>query len=233
LTTIFGIETSTQACSVALYLDGSVHADHRIIPRQHNQRVLAMADALMAAAGIQPGAVDAVAFGRGPGSFTGVRIAAGVAQGMALGLDVPVIGISTLEVLAATALTMDPDAPGAVCALRSRAHEFYLGIFAGPANMPRSLAAECEMVPAALALPPEVTPQWMFCGDAVASLETALASWLGYAVRTYPELLPNASALVQLAATRVARGEGLDASNAIPVYLKGESPWRKAGHADV
>jgi tRNA threonylcarbamoyladenosine biosynthesis protein TsaB len=231
LATLLGIETSTEACSVALYLDGIVHADHQRVPREHNQRVLAMADALLGVLGLVPGDLDAVAFGQGPGSFTGVRIAAGVAQGVALGLDLPVIPVSTLEVLAATALMHQPDAPGAVCALSSRAGESYVGIYAGPPLQPRNVVADAGLGSIDLELPAEVTPAWVFCGDAITVFGAALQARLGGGVALRPDLLPEAAALVRLAATRLAAGGGVDAAEAVPVYLQGELPWRKTGHA--
>jgi tRNA threonylcarbamoyladenosine biosynthesis protein TsaB len=231
LATLLGIETSTEACSVALYLDGIVHADHRRMPRQHNQRVLAMADALLGAAGLVPGALDAVAFGKGPGSFTGVRIAAGIAQGVALGRDLPVIPVSTLEVLAATALMHWPEAPGAVCALSSRAGESYVGIYAGPALQPRRMVPDAALGSNDLELPAIVTPAWVFCGDAIPVFGAALAAQLGTGLELRPELLPEAAALVRVAATRLAAGAWVDAAAAVPVYLQGELPWRKTGHA--
>jgi tRNA threonylcarbamoyladenosine biosynthesis protein TsaB len=216
-----------------LYRDGIVDADHRIIPREHNQRVLGMADKLLRAAGLAPDALDAVAFGRGPGSFTGLRIAAGIAQGMALGLGVPVVPVSTLEVLAATAATIRPEAPGIVSVLKSRVGEVYLGVYTivrtGGEPVPRALVPEAGIVVSALALPDAVGTDWVFCGDGVDAVAKAIDRHFGIGVRLHPELLPNAGALVRIAAKRLERGDGVDAADAIPEYLQAELPWRKSG----
>src|SRR3546814_11819562 len=93
---ILAFETATEACSVALWLDGELRERHAIAPRQHAQLVLGWADALLAEAGIARGALDAIAVGRGPGAFTGVRLAIAPAQGIPLALVFPVVPVPTL-----------------------------------------------------------------------------------------------------------------------------------------
>ena len=94
MSNILALDTSTDACSVALSCNGEIKEDFRIIPRQHTQQLLPMIEAILADAGIAISALDAIAFGRGPGSFAGIRIATGVAQGLAYGADLPVLPIS-------------------------------------------------------------------------------------------------------------------------------------------
>src|SRR3546814_16420578 len=96
---ILAFETATEAGSVALWLDGELRERHAIAPRQHAQLALVWADALLAEAGIARGALDAIAVGRGPGAFTGVRLAIATAQGVALALDLPALPVTTLAVL--------------------------------------------------------------------------------------------------------------------------------------
>jgi tRNA threonylcarbamoyladenosine biosynthesis protein TsaB len=95
MTTLLAVDTSTDACSVALLYKGNVYEDFRVIPRQHTKQVLPMIDALLKEHNLSVTDLDAVAFGRGPGSFAGIRIATGVAQGLAFGANKPVIPVST------------------------------------------------------------------------------------------------------------------------------------------
>ena len=100
MTTLLALDTATEACSVALLHAGKVISHYEVIPRLHAQRLLPMIQTLLAEAGITLSAVDALAFGRGPGAFTGVRIAVGVVQGLAFALQRPVLPVSTLATIA-------------------------------------------------------------------------------------------------------------------------------------
>ena len=100
---LLAIETATEACSVALWVDGDVRERHEIAPRRHAELALPWAEALLGEAGIAKSQLDAIAVGRGPGAFTGVRLAIAIAQGIALALDRPVVAVSTLQVIAASA----------------------------------------------------------------------------------------------------------------------------------
>lgn len=100
---LLAFETATEACSVALYLDGEVRERFEIARRRHAELALPWADALLAEAGVARSQLDAIAVGRGPGAFTGVRLAIALAQGIALALDIPVVPVSTLRVLALSA----------------------------------------------------------------------------------------------------------------------------------
>ncbi|MGB1311163.1 MAG: tRNA (adenosine(37)-N6)-threonylcarbamoyltransferase complex dimerization subunit type 1 TsaB, partial [Leucothrix sp.] len=111
---ILAIETATEACSAALYHDGGIISRYELAPRKHTQLILPMMDSLLAEAGLSKQALDAIAFGRGPGAFTGLRIAVGVTQGLALALDRPVIPISSLAAMAQQVLDATVDLASAM-----------------------------------------------------------------------------------------------------------------------
>jgi len=103
--TILAVETSTVACSVALTINNQMYQRYELLPQKHAQRLLEMIDEVLCEAGIKGGEVGVLAYGEGPGAFTGVRIASGVIQGLALGWNKPVIGVSSLEAMAQRVLS--------------------------------------------------------------------------------------------------------------------------------
>ncbi|MCY7313674.1 MAG: tRNA (adenosine(37)-N6)-threonylcarbamoyltransferase complex dimerization subunit type 1 TsaB, partial [Pseudoxanthomonas sp.] len=121
---LLAFETATEACSVALYLDGEVIERHEIAPRLHAEYALPWAEQLLADAGIKRAQLDAIAISRGPGAFTGVRLAIALAQGIALALDRPVLAVSTLQVIATQAA-----GPRILAAIDARMGEVYVGAF--------------------------------------------------------------------------------------------------------
>jgi tRNA threonylcarbamoyladenosine biosynthesis protein TsaB len=200
-------ETSTEWCSVAVWIDGEVAGVEERAGHAHSERVLPMLDRLVAAAGISIAQLDAVAFGAGPGSFTGLRIACGVAQGLALARGLPVIGISTLE-----ALAEESGGSRVVACLDARMREVYYS--ASERSGPRwreVIPARC-VAPAAVALPPG--DGWVGCGNGF-----AVYGSLGLA-RVIPDIHPSAIAVARLAAPRFAAGEGVDAALASPLYVR-------------
>jgi tRNA threonylcarbamoyladenosine biosynthesis protein TsaB len=120
---ILALDTSTEACSVALWADGAV-TERFELGSQHSERILPMTQEALAEAGVALTQIDAVAFGRGPGSFTGLRICAGVAQGLAFGADVPVLPVSSLA-----ALAQGIEAPGVLAAFDARMDQLYWGAY--------------------------------------------------------------------------------------------------------
>lgn len=210
---LLAIETSTEACSVAVYVDGAVHARHELAPRRHTQRVLPWAEQLLAEAGVARSQLDALAVGRGPGAFTGVRLAIALVQGLALALDRPVVPVSTLAVLAR-------QGEGEVlAAMDARMGEVYVGRFRR-GDDGRVLAAGAEQV-----LPPAQVP---VPAQAVHGIGTgfdagggALRLRLGDRLRAVDATaLPHAADLAVLAAAAFARGEAVDAARVEPAYLR-------------
>jgi tRNA threonylcarbamoyladenosine biosynthesis protein TsaB len=200
-------ETAGEWCSVALWLDGELRAVEARAGQRHGELVLPMLDELLAQARLAAGDLDAVAFGAGPGSFTGLRIACGIAQGIAFARRLPACGISTLE-----ALAEESGAPRVVACLDARMGEVYYSA------LEKEGARWREIVPAQC-VPPAEAPRppgagWVGCGSGFAAYGD-----MGFE-RVYPQIHPSAAAVARLAAPRLAAGEGVDAARIAPVYLR-------------
>ena len=222
---MLAIETATDACSVAIGDGARVLMDHHVAPRQHNRLVLQMIDDLLVRAGVGRTDLSALAIGRGPGSFTGVRIAASIAQGLALALGLPVACISTLEVLAHGALRAVPTARGVVAAIGSTPAQHFLGAFAARDGRLARVVDDCSL-PTATALPVSIADDWIAAGPSSASL-CALARSSGRALQPSGVMHPSADDLIVLGMREIEAGRGVDAQGALPVYLDGDGPWRK------
>jgi tRNA threonylcarbamoyladenosine biosynthesis protein TsaB len=216
---ILAIETATAVCSAALYIDGEINERHVLAPREHALLILPMIDALLAEAGVSVGALDAIAYGRGPGSFTGVRIAASVVQGIAFAADLPVVAVSTLATLAQGAMRETAE-HRVMAALDARMAEVYWGLYARePDGLPRLQGEECVCAPWAVAVPEGGV--WIAAGSGWASYREALLERTGQRVnRLLPDLEPSAGDLVRLAAQGYRQGEILRPEEAVPVYLR-------------
>jgi tRNA threonylcarbamoyladenosine biosynthesis protein TsaB len=211
---ILGIETATEWLSLAVSANGAVHERSLRVGHRHAELILGEIDALLARARIGVADLGAIAFGAGPGSFTGLRIACGVAQGIAAARGLPVLGVSTLAALAASA-----DAPRVVACLDARMLEVYHAAYA------QRLDGLEEVIPPGLHRPGEVPlpdgEGWVGCGTGFDAHRAALAARYGgrlAAIR--PEVLPSAAAVVRLATPRFAAGAGGDPASAAPVYLR-------------
>jgi tRNA threonylcarbamoyladenosine biosynthesis protein TsaB len=211
---LLAIETSTEACSVALYVDGEVIARHELAPRRHTQLVLPWADELMAQAGLRKSQLDAIAVGRGPGAFTGVRLAIAIAQGLALALDRPVLPVSTLAVLATRG-----QGTRVLAAIDARMGEVYLGEFTRSGDG-RVLAAGPELIvaPAQAARPGQAV---YGVGTGYSAESGALVARLGDTLQDFDaSALPHAADLARLAADAFARGEAIAPDQLEPAYLR-------------
>jgi tRNA threonylcarbamoyladenosine biosynthesis protein TsaB len=208
-------ETATEWCSVALWLDGEIRSLERRAPNEHAELALPMLERLLRAAGVAVEELDAVAFGAGPGAFTGLRIACGLAQGIALARGLPVLGVSTLE-----AVAEESGAPRVVACLDARMREVYYAAYerAG-ARWRERIAPRCAR-PDALQLPEG--GDWIGCGGGFAAHGA-----MGLA-RVFPEIHPTAAAVARLAAPRLAAGEGVDAAQAQPDYVRDKVAWTRA-----
>jgi tRNA threonylcarbamoyladenosine biosynthesis protein TsaB len=213
---LLAIETATEACSVALWLDGEVRERFEIAPRRHTELVLPWAEELLAEAGVARTQLDAIAVGRGPGAFTGVRLAVALAQGIALALDLPVVPVSTLATLAYPARTRGADV---LAAIDARMQEVYLGWFrADEAGGLRALAPEWMAAPDTVELDASAL---VGVGTGFAASEGVLAErWASKLLLCDPLALPHAANLARLAAPAFARGEGVAPERVEPAYLR-------------
>ncbi|TDR43122.1 tRNA threonylcarbamoyladenosine biosynthesis protein TsaB [Tahibacter aquaticus] len=213
---LLAIETSTEACSVALHHAGAVIARSEIAPRRHAELVLPMAEALLAEAGIRRRQLDAIAVGRGPGAFTGVRLAVSIAQGMALGLDLPVIPISSLAALALDA----PDNGAAILAvIDARMGEVYAASYRHDAGG-GLIALDEERVCPPERLQLQAQAAWNIIGSGWASYGRVLAEQLPAPVWSDGARYPQAQAVAVLAAAEFAAGRVLPPEQALPLYLR-------------
>jgi tRNA threonylcarbamoyladenosine biosynthesis protein TsaB len=222
---ILALDTAGQGCSVALLANGAVIERLETEPRRHAASLLPMVEACLAEAGLALADLDAVAFGRGPGSFTGLRIATSVAQGIAFGADLPVVPVSNLAATAAAALRLR-GWRRVLVALDARMDEVYAAAYElGADGLPVLVGEEALLAPAALARPGE--GEWRGVGS-------AFAAWPELAVRlgladTDAGIAPLARDLLGLAADAVARGAVVTAEEALPVYLRERVAWQGGG----
>lgn len=211
---LLAFETATEACSVAVWVDGQVRERHDIAPRRHAELALPWAEQLLAEAGIARAQLDAVAVGRGPGAFTGVRLAISIAQGIALALDRPVVPVSTLAVLA-----MQGSGERVLAAIDARMGEVYLGAFGRDGDDMVALADEVVAKPDAVAMPDGAG--WHGIGTGFAAVEDALqVHFAGRLAAVDAAALPHAADLARLAAVAFARGEALAPERVEPAYLR-------------
>ncbi len=238
---ILALDTATEACSAALLAGTAVHERHAIAPRRHAALILPMVDAVLTEAGLALNNLDAIAFGRGPGAFTGVRIAAGVTQGLACGAGLPVLPVSSLAALAQgaldnsagngfalahtaseTATRLKTPARGALAlaAIDARMGEIYWALYeAGADGLVKPLGDEQVSAPEA----PDVAGEEKIVGVGSgwgtyrAPLERILP---GRIAGIDPERFPLAKHILPLAVKAYQAGHTIDAAQALPVYLR-------------
>jgi tRNA threonylcarbamoyladenosine biosynthesis protein TsaB len=215
---LLAIDTSTDFCSVAASRGEALYSRHERAGRRQAEMILDMVDQVLAEARIELAQIQGIAYGAGPGSFTGLRIAAGVTQGLALARGIGVIGVGSLLALSEEA---GKDAAGwrMIACLDAHMGEVYHAAY-------RRAGAGWEEVSAPGLYLPEAVPvapgrDWIGCGDGFAVYRERLAARLGECVSAIrPEATPTARAVLRLAMPRFAAGEAKDAATAVPVYLR-------------
>lgn len=226
---LLALDTATELCSVALWVEGELTAREAIAPRAHGALILPMVDELLAEAGLALSALDAIAFGRGPGAFTGVRLAVSVAQGLGFSTGRPLIPISDLRAVAAQA-----SAARVLVCQDARMQEVYWGCFEGAAGVP-AIGGEPHLVGSEQVSPPEAVvlpPEWLVgyaggggshCLCAAGSGLEAYPALRDRLVPRVSELLPGLRPRAQEIA-RLAAADGLGCAvapeEALPVYLR-------------
>lgn len=213
---LLALDTATEACSVAVWLDGVVWERCERL-REHSRRILGMVEEVLAESGLVLAQLDAIAFGRGPGSFTGLRIGAGVAQGLAFGARLPVVPVSSLA-----ALAQGEEADKVLAAFDARMHQVYYGAFVrGDDGLMRPEGEECVVAPERLPLPEG--EGWVGAGSGWDEYHARLLERLGPRVRKWrPGRFPRARHLAQLAAPAFQAGCAVPPEQAVPVYLRDE-----------
>ncbi|MDE2089185.1 MAG: tRNA (adenosine(37)-N6)-threonylcarbamoyltransferase complex dimerization subunit type 1 TsaB [Gammaproteobacteria bacterium] len=224
---LLAIDTSTEACSAALMLDGELRERHAIAAREHGRLILPMVEGLLAEAGLRLAQLDALAYGRGPGGFTGVRIAAAVIQGFAFGGGLPVVPVSSLAALAQGAYR-ERSIAHVLAAVDARMGEVYWGVYAADAEglmAPRGDETVCA--PGAVPVPAE--GPWFGAGSAWGVHAQALRARLGDRVTGYEAArYPRAQDVARLGVAGYHRGHAVSPEQALPVYLRDEVAWKKA-----
>jgi tRNA threonylcarbamoyladenosine biosynthesis protein TsaB len=221
---ILAIDAATEACSAALLRDAVVTERYEVPGRGHAARLLPMADELLREAGLDLGALDALAFGRGPGGFTGLRIAAGIAQGLAAGSGKPLLPVSDLAAIAAAAARGSVAGRVLAC-LDARMGQVYWAAYDCSGAAPDLIGAEHLTDPAGVAAP--AGAPCFGAGHGFAAYP-ALAERLGAALAGVdPSLLPRAADIARIAAIDLAAGKALAAAQGQPVYLRDEVVHRR------
>ena len=219
---LLAFETATEACSVALWLDGEVRERFEVAPRRHAELSLPWAEALLAEGGIRRSQLDGLAVSRGPGAFTGVRLGISLVQGIALALDRPVVPVSTLAVLAAGVRSPGDVVVHVLASIDARMGEVYAGTFV--VRDGEAAASGPETVgPADAGARPQPDAGWQGVGTGFAAGEGALAHRFAQRLaRVDAAALPRAADLVRLAAGALARGEGIVPERVEPAYLRNQ-----------
>ena len=211
---ILALDTSTEYCSAALLVEREVDSRGMLAVQAHSQVLLGMVDQLLRAHALKLEDLDGIAYGEGPGSFTGLRIACGVVQGLAFGAGLRVVGIGTLLAMAAAT-----DAPRVVCCLDARVHEVYHAAYEKTAESWSAvhLPSVCK---------PDAAPElsgggWLAIGGGFAAYAQALQSrYAGQLAGIDPERYPHAREIARLALPRFEAREALSSEHAAPVYLR-------------
>ncbi len=226
--TLLALDTSSEGCSAALLVNGQIHERFEVAPRGHTRLLMPMVRELLAGQGLVPGDLDALAFACGPGSFTGLRIATGVIQGLAFGLEIPVVPVSSLATVAAEVCGSSEcsEGDGVAVAFDARMGEVYWGCFNNRNGVPVAAAEECVCAPELVALP-EGTSRWLAVGSGWGYREQMPEAVTAAVGSCESSGVPRAHYVAVLAEQIFRAGGGVPAEQAQPVYLRNTVTWQK------
>lgn len=224
---ILAIDTATEACSVALWDNGTLFAHFEECPREHTQRILPLVKEILHQGNSTLTELDALAFGRGPGSFTGVRIGIGIAQGLALGADLPMIGVSTLATMAQGAWRMT-GATRVLAAIDARMGEVYWAEYTrDEQGVWHGEETESVLKPDAVAERlKQLSGEWATVGTGWPAWPD-MANDSGLLLKDGQVLLPHAEDMLPIACQLLEAGKTVAVEHAEPVYLRNEVAWKK------
>ena len=224
MTRLLALETSTEYCSVALWQDGNITSRCELAGQRHSEMLLAMVDEVLHEAKVKLAELDGIAYGSGPGSFTGVRIACGVTQGLALGANLPVLDVCTLQALAYAS-----GHDKVIAALDARMGEIYHAVYQNCGGQKRegeNTGGDWITVCAPNLCLPQHAPsveggEWFGAGSGFGAHSAALHQRYGAQLLGMDaHAIPGAQAIVCLAVPQFAAGRGVDAAQAMPLYLR-------------
>ena len=219
---LLALDTATEACSVALNLDGEVIERFELTPRRHSRDLLPMVEVILSQAGLSLKQLDALAFGRGPGAFTGLRVATAMVQGLAFAVDLPVVPVSTLAALAQQGLR-EHKASKVLSAIDARMDEVYWGAFSESEGLMVPVAAEIVAMPENVVVP-VMEGHWFGMGTGWAYRNRLSANVVDCQIEAWP----HAHDIALLAAADFKQGKGLPAEQAMPVYLRDKVALKKS-----
>ena len=217
---LLALDTATEALSVSLAIGGQQIDRYVELDRGHAEQLLPMVEAVLAEGGIALTALDAVAFGRGPGGFTGVRLAASVAQGLAFGAGSGVVPVSNLAAVAQQVIQRDPTVGHVLIANDARMREVYWAEYSVASHVISLVGEERVDAPGAVSFAPPLGNRWAAAGRGLRAWPELAERCRAAGASVLPELLPRASEVLALAQLRVAAGQVLDPSQALPVYVR-------------
>ena len=218
---ILALETSTEYCSVALWQDGELSGRCELAGQKHSEMLIAMIDGVLREAGVTLAQCDGIAYGSGPGSFTGVRIACGAAQGLALGSGLPVFGVCTLQ-----ALAEDAGHDRVIAALDARMGEIYVAAYERAGD---GWIAVCEPMLCKPEQAPALPGQgWFGAGSGFAAFAVLQQRYAAQLAGLDAGAIPQARAIAASAAALLAKGGGMDAAQAQPFYLRDKVAFKTA-----